>query len=290
MYPPQNEGLGAEMGLIDTHCHLESQQFEGEIAEVVKRARLAGVSPLITLGSESKSNQRSIAIAESFEDVFAAVGWQPQVLEEVPAEGLSAEQIETLRNQLRHPKVVAVGEIGLDYFRMPKKETPETLTYKRQQKIVLKQQLKLAQELNLPCCIHQRGEGTHEDCLELIRPYAGKVRMVMHCFVDGVRPAQDFLDLGCMFSFTGIVTFKNADELRETVKFLPLDRIMVETDSPYLAPVPVKRMARCEPAYVVHTAAKIAEVKGIEPEEVARVTTENAKKFFFEIDRKTCSE
>ena len=206
------------MEWIDTHAHLYAKDFEGRISEVVRKAREASVSRIITIGVNGQTNPRCIGYAEEHEEIFAAVGWQPTDLDELGEEmELSAEQIATLRGQASHPKAVAIGEIGLDYFRLPRTETPEVLRIKERQKRVFVQQLELAAELGLPCAIHQRGDGTFEDCLELFKPFAGRLRAVFHCFVSDLQAAQAFFELGCLISVTGIVTFKKAEELRETI-------------------------------------------------------------------------
>ena len=271
------------MEWIDTHAHLYAKDFEGRISEVVRKAREASVSRIITIGVNGQTNPRCIGYAEEHEEIFAAVGWQPTDLDELGEEmELSAEQIATLRGQASHPKAVAIGEIGLDYFRLPRTETPEVLRIKERQMRVFVQQLELAAELGLPCAIHQRGDGTFEDCLELFKPFAGRLRAVFHCFVSDLQAAQAFFELGCLISVTGIVTFKKAEELRETIRSLPPEKIMVETDAPYLAPEPYFRKL-CEPAHVVYTGRRIAGILGLEPEEFAEISSRTAREFFWKM-------
>ncbi|MBR5978736.1 MAG: TatD family hydrolase [Verrucomicrobia bacterium] len=271
------------MEWIDTHSHLYSTEFEGHVSELVERARAASVSRIITLGVTGETNRLSLIHAETYDCVYAAVGWQPQDLDTLgDAMELSPAQVEELRTQAQHPKTVAIGEIGLDYFRLPRVETDEVRKIKERQRRVFLQHLELAAELGLPCCIHQRGEGTFQDCVELMKPYVGRIKAVFHCFVGSVAEAQTYFDMGCLVSLTGIVTFKKAEELRETVRCLPADKLMVETDCPFLAPEPHFRQL-CEPAYVVHTGNRVAGILGLKPEEFADLTTQTARKFFHKL-------
>lgn len=268
------------MEWIDTHAHLYSKEFEGQEGEVVKRAQEASVGRIITLGVNGAMNLKSIAYAQEYESVYAAVGWQPTDLDDLgEAMELSPAQVEELRTQAQHPKVVAIGEIGLDYFRLPRIETEEVRKIKERQKRVFQQHLQIAAQLGLPCCIHQRGEGTFHDCMELMEPFRGALKAVFHCFVGSLAEAQTIFDWGYLVSLTGIVTFKKGEELRETVRQLPADRLMVETDSPYLAPEPHFRQL-CEPAYVVYTGTRVAGILGMKTEEFAALTTQTARNFF----------
>ncbi len=265
---------------IDTHAHLYSTEFTGIIPDIVHRAQQAGVDRIITLGVNGKTNPLCIEYAEQFPNVYAAVGWQPTDLDALgDALELSTDQVQTLHAQAQHPKVVGIGEIGLDYFRLPRQETEEVRRIKERQKNVFRQHFELAAELGMPCTIHQRGDGTFEDCIEILKPYIGRLRAVFHCFVGTVEEAKTILSMGHLISITGIVTFKKGEELRETVRCLPADKLMVETDCPYLAPEPHFRQL-CEPAYVVHTGTRIAGILGMSSEEFARLTTKTAEDFF----------
>lgn len=268
------------MEWIDTHAHLYSEEFDGHVPALVARAQEAGVSRIITLGVNERTNPLCVGFAEQFPSVYAAVGWQPEDLELLgQATELSPDQMDTLRKQAAHPKVVAVGEIGLDYFRLPRQDSAELQLIKLRQRNVFRQQLELALEMGLPCCIHQRGEGTFADCMEIMKPYIGRLRAVFHCFVGNEENAKAIFAMGCILSLTGIVTFKKAEELRETVRQLPPEKIMVETDSPYLAPEPYFRKL-CEPAYVIHTGQRVASILGMQPEAFAALTTQTAHNFF----------
>lgn len=268
------------MEWIDTHAHLYAEDFNGNIGELLQRAREASVSRIISVGVNGRTNPQCIRFAEEHEEIFAAVGWQPTDLDELGDEmELSPVRLRELHEQACHPKVVAIGEIGLDYFRLPRTQTDEVLRVKERQKRIFRQHLELAAELGLPCAIHQRGDGTLEDCLEIMRSLAGRIRAVFHCFVGDLKAAQAFFDLGCLVSLTGIVTFKKAEELRETIRSLPPEKIMIETDCPYLAPEPHFRKL-CEPSYVVHTGKRIAGILGLSPEDFSQIASRTTRNFF----------
>jgi len=256
--------------LIDTHCHLD-YEYDGKTPEqLVAEARAAGVETLITIGVDASSIPRLQKISGRFENVFHTVGVHPH-----EAGSMSDEQIAQLREAARHPKCRAIGEIGLDYH--------YTHSPREAQLARLQQLLDLALEVRLPIVVHSR-EG-EEDLLPMLEAYAARVHAdgtarspgIIHCFT-GTQPfAEACVRLGFYISFSGILTFKNAEDLRASARALPIDRILVETDSPYLAPVPM-RGKKCEPAYVVHTARKLAELKGVSFEQLAEATTANARR------------
>ncbi|MEG2455754.1 MAG: TatD family hydrolase, partial [Oscillospiraceae bacterium] len=210
-----------------------------------------------------ESSKAVVALASRYDFLYAAVGIHPLSVAEQP-EGW----LEELRGLAKQPKVVAIGEIGLDYFYESERKVA--------QQELLEKQLTLAEEVGLPVVIHDRD--AHADCLKLVRRHP-KVRGVYHCYSGGIEDAKVLLGLGWMLSFTGAITFKNARRALEVIEELPLEKLMIETDSPYLAPVPY-RGKRNHSGYVHLVAEKIAEMKGISAEEVARVTTENGKRFF----------
>jgi TatD DNase family protein len=260
---------------IDTHAHLDFPDFEADQAEVIARAKAAGITRVVTIGTTFEGSRRAIAIAERNEGVFAAVGWHPSHVTEAPGE-LTPEFIELAR----HAKVVAIGEAGLDYSRLPSKTgglAEDDLQYKARQRALFGAQLELARTLGLNVIVHQRD--SFNDTLEVLRPYAETLRTVFHCFVGTPAEAQKVRDLGSLVSFTGIVTFKNAPVVRETLAATPLGEFMLETDCPFLAPVPY-RGKRCEPAYVAEIAQFVAREKGCTLEELSRATNETAEKFF----------
>ena len=257
--------------------------------------RTPGVTRIITIGTSLASSRRAVELAETHPNIYAVIGVHPTTAEEA-----EEDVIDPLRELARSPRVVAIGETGLDYHRLPSAEnakeksaqvfaalqgeTEEQMdarlhdgAYKSKQASLFEQQLDLAVELGLNVVIHQRD--AWDDTLELMRPYTGKVRGVFHCFGGSLEQAQTVLALGHLVSFTGIVTFKNGAAVREVAAQLPLDSVMVETDCPYLAPVPF-RGKRCEPAHTRLVAESIAAARGQTLEEIARATTATAENFF----------
>jgi TatD DNase family protein len=282
--------------LIDTHAHLDYPDFAGDFEDVLRRANEAGVTRIITIGTSVESSRRAIALAEKYPNVYAVIGVHPTAADE------SGEDVITpLRELAKSPRVVAIGETGLDYHRLPSIElakerkaqvfakalqssTEEQIeadihdgSYKSKQASLFEQQLDLAAELGLNVVIHQRD--AWDDTLEIIRPYSDKLRGVFHCFGGTLEQAKEVLDLNHLVSFTGIVTFKNGASVREVAANVPLWQFMVETDCPYLAPVPF-RGKRCEPAHTRLVADSIAAARGINVEELASATTQTAEEFF----------
>ncbi len=255
----------------DTHAHLDFPDFAGDLPEVIARAQAAGISKMICIGTDLESSRRSVAIAERFPGVSAAVGWHPSHAGQAPADIRPV-----LRELAVHPKVVAIGEIGLDYHRPPP-NPGDVAAYKTKQAEIFRQQMEVAAELGLNCVIHQRD--SFDDSLAQLQPFAGKLRGVFHCFSESAERLRQVLALDCLVSFTGIVTFKNGVNVRESLAATPLDRFMLETDCPFLAPVPY-RGKRCEPAYVNEISRLVAEVKKCSLEELSAATTATAGKFF----------
>lgn len=261
------------MELIETHAHLDYPDFVPDLEGVIARAAEAGVTRIISIGTGLESSRRAVALAERFPNVHAVVGIHPTNVEE---EGLSFGP--ALRELARHPRVVAIGETGVDHHHLPEgSEGAAFDAWKARQADAFGIQLDLAVELGLNVVIHQRS--AWEPTLEVLRPYTGKVRGVFHCFGGTPAEAAEIATLGHLVSFTGIITFKNAEQVRLTAAAVPADGYMVETDCPYLAPVPY-RGTRAEPAHTRLVAEKIAEVRGISPEEVAAATTRTAESFF----------
>ena len=261
---------------FDTHAHLDFPDFASDLAEVIARAADAGITRINSIGTDLDSSRRAIAIAERFENVFATVGWHPTHVMEAPGDIRAG-----LRELAKHPKVIAIGETGLDYYRLPSAQPGGTAeqddAYKRKQAQIFQQQLEIAAELGLNCVIHQRS--ALEDTLAAMQPFAGRVRGQFHCFVDDAVAMQRVLALGSVVSFTGILTFKNAQTIRDTLNATPPGAFMLETDCPYLAPVPY-RGKRCEPAYVKELAAAVAQVQGCTLEELSAATCQTAREFF----------
>jgi len=281
--------------LTDTHAHLDFPEFEGQLDAVITRAREAGVHRIISVGIDRESCRRSLAIAEKYDNAFAVVGLHPcNVLDEGAMDFLGE-----LPALAKHPKVVAIGETGMDYHHLPSRElakrnkgvfgalqaeTAESTqaeiadgAMKAAQEEAFKAQLDLAVELGLNVVIHQRD--AWQDTLDILRPYTGKVRGVFHCFGGSPEDAAEIAAMGHLVSFTGIVTFKNAALVQDAAKSVASDGYMVETDCPYLAPVPF-RGKTCEPAHVKFTAEKIAQLRGESLDKIASDTEQTADRFF----------
>ena len=245
---------------VDTHAHLCWPEFAQELPAVIERARAAGVERIVTIGTDLANCRQTLTIAEQFPVVYAAVGLHPG-----DAHRFTSSDTQALRHVGTHPRVVAIGETGLDYYRSQE--------HKEAQKAVLRAHLALATELRLPVIIHNRQADA--DLLEILREF--RPTGVMHCFSGDEKFASACLELGLLISFTGILTFKNAAPLRAVARAVPLEHILLETDCPYLAPVP-HRGQRNEPAYIPLIAQTLAEIKGVPVEEIARITTANAER------------
>ena len=249
--------------LFDTHAHYDSRQFDADRDQVLSALPGQGVGLVVNPGCDLDSSRRAIGIAERYPFVYAAAGVHPE-----DCAGWQDTDVDELRSLAAHPKVVAIGEIGLDYYW---KDNPREL-----QQRVFRSQLALAVELGLPAIVHDRE--AHGDCLSIIREFP-QVRGVFHCFSGSAEMAKELVGLGWMISFTGALTYKNARKAVEAAQAVPLDRIMIETDSPYMAPVPC-RGERCHSGLVRHTCQRLAELRGISPEECARITFENGTEFY----------
>jgi TatD DNase family protein len=279
--------------LIDTHCHVHFQPYKEDMEKVVERALENGVG-MITVGTQSSTSKNGLELAEKYDGVWATIGLHPNHLHaqeffddnELPPSKRVTGKIKTraehfdpdyYRPLAQHPKVVAIGEFGLDYFRLPPGLDLETVI--TDQKIAVREQLKFASSVDKPVVIHCRD--AHADQADLLQNEIDngglKRRGVIHCFTGSAAEAARYRELGFLVSITGIVTF--AKDLQATVAKIPLEQLMIETDSPYLTPAPY-RGKRNEPSYVEHIARKIAELKDISFEEVAQTTTENAIKIF----------
>ena len=264
----------------DTHSHLDYPDYADDFAEVIARARAAGIRKMISIGTSLDSSGRAVRLAEKYPDIYAAVGWHPSDALTAPSDLRPA-----LRELAKHPKVVAIGEIGLDYHRLPSQKpeftTADDARYKQKQADIFQQQFEVAAEFGLNCVIHQRD--AFDDALAQLKPFAGKVRGVFHCFGENAGRMRRILEIGSLVSFTGIVTFKNGQNVRDTVAATPLDKFMLETDCPYLAPVPF-RGKRCEPAYIREISGIVAQVKNCSLEELSAATCKTAHEFFPKIN------
>lgn len=257
--------------LVDSHCHLDFPDFSTELDAIIARARAAGIGRLVTISTRVKKHAQVLAIAEKFPEVFCSVGTHPHYSHEET--DIDAAKLIAISE---HPKVVAIGEAGLDYFRNNSPRDAQAAS--------LRQHIAAGRETGLPLVIHSRD--CDADMARILREESGKGAFpaVLHCFTGGRDLAFAAVDLGHYVSFTGILTFKNSDALREIAAALPADRIMVETDAPYLAPLPY-RGKRNEPAYVAETAKVLADARGVSADEIARQTTENFFRLFSKVPR-----
>ncbi len=259
----------------DTHAHLDYPDYAKDFPEVLARAQAAGITKIISIGTSLDSSRRAVALAEKHPNLYAAAGWHPSEALEAPADLRPA-----LRELARHPKVVAIGETGLDYYRLPSTQggsADDDVRYKQRQAEIFQQQLEVAAEVGLNAIIHQRA--AFDDTLAQLKPFAGKVRGVFHCFGESVERLQQILAIGSLVSYTGIVTFKNGQNIRDAVAATPPGQFMLETDCPYLAPVP-HRGQRGEPAFVKEVAETVAQVKQCSPDELSAATCRTAHVFF----------
>lgn len=251
--------------LFDTHMHLNARQFFGDRDEVMQRAREAGVTRMVIVGFDEETIPLAIEIAETYDEVYAAVGWHP-----VDAIHYEDHHLDWLESLTEHPKVVALGEMGLDYH--------WDTSPKQVQEEVFRKQIRLAKKLSMPIIIHNR-EATADIIRILQEEKAEEVGGIMHCFSGTVEDVQPCLDMNFYISMGGPVTFKNGHEAKRVAKMVPSDRLLIETDAPYLAPHP-NRGKRNEPAYVRLVAEEIAQLRDLDYEKLCNITTENALKVF----------
>jgi TatD DNase family protein len=272
-YPRHSSGMAV---FYDTHAHLDYPDFANELPQVLERARAAGITKIVSIATNLESSRRVLAIAEQFDEVYAVIGCHPTDALEAPDDIRPA-----LHELARHPKVVALGETGLDYYRLPSKKPgrspAEDVPYKTKQASLFKQHLEVAAELGLNCVIHQRD--SFEDTVAILEPFASRVCGVFHCFSNDIASLERVLALGSFVSFTGILTFNSAADIRTTLAATPLDRFMLETDSPFLAPVPF-RGKRCEPAYVRELSVVTAKARNCSLETLSAATCATASRFF----------
>jgi TatD DNase family protein len=247
--------------LTDSHTHLNAEQFQEDQDEVIQRARDAGVTRMVNVGFNRETIPSSIALAEKYDFIYSTVGWHP-----VDAIDMMPGDLEWIESLCQHEKVVAIGEIGLDYYW---DKSPKDV-----QQRVFREQIRLARKLQMPIVIHNRD--AHQDILTILKEEkAAEVGGIMHCFSGSWETAKQCLDMNFHISFGGPVTFKNARQPKEVLAQVPLDRLLIETDAPYLTPHPF-RGKRNESAYVRLVAETAAEIKGLSLEELAEITTNNA--------------
>ncbi|MHC4167256.1 MAG: TatD family hydrolase [Planctomycetota bacterium] len=257
------------MELIDTHCHLTFEQLAWEIDEVVERSVAAGVVGWITVGTDSQENRKAVELAERFENMYAVVGFHPH-----EAKNFTGETVAEMKKLAGSEKVVAVGETGLDFHYNFSNESDQRRAFAAQ--------LKIARELHLPAIIHCREAFADAmDILEQFTRLEGRLRgVVFHCFSGTAEQAKTILDHGFYISLTGVVTFKNADEIRRAAEIVPTDRLMLETDCPYMSPEPMRKRKINEPALMIHTANHVAELKDMAPADFAQAVTATSRNFF----------
>ncbi len=250
--------------MIDTHCHLTDPRLASQLDAALFRAGVAGVTHAITISTDIDDARACLDVCRGRANVRCAVGVHPTYVA-----GVEPEQLKSLREIQADPAVVAIGEVGLDYH--------YGREHRDRQVDFLNFQLQLATDVRRPVVIHSRE--AVDDCLTILRDFPA-VRAVFHCFTGTAAEARKVLDAGYLVGFTGVVTFKNCGELREVATDVPADRFLVETDAPYLSPVPVRNVKVCEPAFVAHVAAKVAGWRGISVRELDEQTTANARELF----------
>ena len=250
--------------IFDTHAHYDDEAFDADREALLASMPENGVGLIVDPGCDLDTSRRAVEIAEQYPHVYAAVGWHPE-----NCAPYTRESLDTLRAWAKNPKVVAIGEIGLDYYweQNPPREF---------QQEVFRDQLALAQELGLPVIVHDRD--AHADCLAIVKEFP-QVRGVFHCFSGSAEIAQELIKRGWYLGFDGPLTYKNVKKTVEVAKIVPLDRVLLETDSPYMAPVPV-RGTRNDSRNVSHIAAKFAEIRGMSTDEIIALTNENGRRFF----------
>jgi TatD DNase family protein len=254
------------MNLIDTHAHLTYPELEGPIEDVLARSRSAGVTGWITIGTDKEHTQRAIALAGRFENMWAGAGIHPHY-----ANDATAEDIAFLEQAAQNPKVVAVGETGLDYHY-------DNVVVENQKRL-FRAHLDIAAKYNKPVIIHTRQ--AFDDSMAVLAEYKDKIKnVVIHCYGGDAAQTKLVLDRGYYISFTGTVTFKKSDTLREIAKTIPLDRLMIETDCPYISPEPVRRISPNEPALLIHTAKLLASLHNLDLDAFAEKITATSKAFF----------
>jgi len=254
------------MDLIDTHCHLTFEPLDADIDAVLERSKAAGVTSWITVGTNLPDSKKAVEFANRFDDMYAAVGIHPH-----DAKNAAPDTLTQLRELAQNVKVVAVGETGLDFHYNFSKQPDQFRVFAAQ--------LQLAAELNLPVIIHSRN--AFDETMDVLDRFAKSVKnVVFHCFSGSPEQAKKVLDRGCCVSFTGVVTFKNADRTRQAADLVPLDKLMLETDSPYMSPEPVRKQKTNEPALMTHAAKFLADLKKIPLEEFAAAVTATSKAFF----------
>lgn len=250
------------LGIFDVHAHYDDEKFDADREEVLSSLPERNVIYIVNAGTDIETSKKTLQYCDKYDFMYGAVGIHPECADKLPQ-----DYLKEIENMAMHEKAVAIGEIGLDYYW---DSVPRDI-----QKKVFTEQLELADKLSMPVVIHDRD--AHGDTMEILRKY--KPRGIMHCFSGSVEMCREIVKLGMSISLGGVVTFKNARHSVEVAKYIPLDRLMLETDAPYLAPVPF-RGKRCDSSMIMLTAERIAEIKGIPVEELLKITAENACKMY----------
>jgi TatD DNase family protein len=254
------------MGLIDTHCHLGFEELAADVEGVLARSREAGVDRWVTVGTDTEQNEKAVELARKYDDVYAAVGYHPHHAKDV-GEG----DIARMKELAGEEKVAAIGEAGLDYH--------YNFSHQEAQREVFRRQLDAAREMGKPVIVHSRN--AFDEAVGILDEYRGELaRVVFHCYGGSAEQTEALLERGYYVSFTGIVTFKKCEDVREVAKMVPVERMMIETDCPYISPEPVRGSRPCEPAMLVHTARRLSEVLGMGYEEFARAVSRTSEEFF----------
>ena len=254
------------MELIDTHCHLTFNELATDIDSVIDRSIAAGVVGWVTIGTDAEHNPKTVELASQYENMYATVGIHPHY-----AKVVTAGMIEQLKQLAENQKVVAIGETGFDFHY---NHSPAV-----EQERVFVQQLKIAHRMNMPVIVHSRE--AFDDTISILEQFGGDIKkIVFHCFSGTPEQAKAILDKGYYISLTGVVTFKNADQIKEVAKLVPLDRLMLETDCPYMSPEPMRKQKVNEPALMAHTAKFIADLKNMDIEAFAAAVTQTSTNFF----------
>jgi len=254
------------MNLIDTHAHFTFEDLASDVEGVLQRSIAAGITSWITVATEPGELEKALAVAHAHDNMYAALGYHPHY-----AENVTENDLALLKKLCADKKVVALGETGLDFFY---DHSPRDI-----QKEIFRKQLNIAEELNLPVVIHTRN--AFDETMEILAEFTGKLKnIVIHCYSGTPEQTKLVLARGYYVSFTGIVTFKKAQEARDSAKLVPLERMMVETDCPFISPTPVRNQRPNEPALMIHTAKKLAEIKEMDLEDFTEKVTQTSKKFF----------
>ncbi len=254
------------MELIDTHCHLTFEQLMPDIDGVLQRSKAAGVTSWITIGTDKNENKKALALAEKYDNLYAAVAIHPH-----EAKTVTADDLKEIRQIAQNPKVIAIGETGLDYH--------YDFSPAADQMRLFANLLQIASELQLPVIIHSRK--AFGDTVDFLDRYAMNVKkIVFHCFSYSSQEAKVLLDKGFYFYFKGSVTFKNAETIREAAKIIPPERLMIETDCPYMSPEPMRKQKVNEPALLIHTARFLSDLKHIPLEDFVKIVTQTSRSFF----------